>query len=117
MSTYSHLENINLEKKVSDGVEIIVEPDDGITSVNSLTKAVEENGDGTYVLRRDGIYYMEGQNVFKNNIIVKAENGMAIYHKFSQFVMNKVKPLTYIMEPKAMHFSKISFFREGCRNR
>ena len=69
------LENINLEKKVSDGVEIIVEPDDGITSVNSLTKAVEENGDGTYVLRRDGIYYMEGQNVFKNNIIVKTEKG------------------------------------------
>ena len=35
---------------------VIVEPDDGITSVNALTKAINENGDATYILRRDGVY-------------------------------------------------------------
>ena len=34
---------------------VIVEPDDGITSVNALTKAINENGDATYILRRDGV--------------------------------------------------------------
>lgn len=54
---------------------VVVEPDDGITSVNSLTKAINENGDATYVLRRDGVYYLEGKNVFKYNVVIKAENG------------------------------------------
>ena len=54
---------------------VIVEPDDGITSVNALTKAINENGDATYILRRDGVYYMEGKNVFKHNVVIKAENG------------------------------------------
>ena len=54
---------------------IIVEPDDGITSVNALTRAINENGDATYILRRDGVYYMEGKNVFKHNVVIKAENG------------------------------------------
>ena len=54
---------------------VIVEPDDGITSVNALTKAINENGDATYILRRDGVYYMEGKYVFKHNVVIKAENG------------------------------------------
>lgn len=37
---------------------VIVEPDDGITSVNALTNAINENGDATYILRRDGVYYL-----------------------------------------------------------
>ncbi|MFR8657439.1 MAG: DUF4957 domain-containing protein [Bacteroides caccae] len=104
------LENINLEKKVSDGVEIIVEPDDGITSVNSLTKAVEENGDGTYVLRRDGIYYMEGQNVFKNNIIVKAENGTGNLPQIQPICDEQGKTPTYIMELEGNAFFENIFF-------
>ena len=40
------------------GVEIVVEPDDGITSVNALAKAVETYGAGTYILRRNGVYYV-----------------------------------------------------------
>ena len=54
---------------------VIVEPDDGITSVNALTNAINENGDATYILRRDGVYYLEGKNVFKHNVTIKAENG------------------------------------------
>ena len=40
-----------------------VEPDDGVTKVNSLTKAIKENGDGIYELERCGIYYFDGNNV------------------------------------------------------
>lgn len=57
------------------GVEIVVEPDDGITSVNALAKAVETYGAGTYILRRNGVYYVEGKHPYQSNIVVKAEEG------------------------------------------
>lgn len=56
--------------------EIIrVAPDDGVTRVNSLPKAIAANGDGIYELERDGVYYLEGKNVIGNNIVVRAAQG------------------------------------------
>lgn len=52
-----------------------VEPDDGVTRVNSLPKAIEENGDAIYELERGGVYYLEGKNVIKRNVVVRAGNG------------------------------------------
>ena len=53
--------------------EFIVEPDNGIDRVNSLTNAIKEHGDGTYILRRGGLYYFEGKNAIQNNVIIKSE--------------------------------------------
>lgn len=52
-----------------------VEPDDGVTKVNSLTKAIKENGDGIYELERGGIYYLEGKNVISSNVTIRATYG------------------------------------------
>ena len=52
-----------------------VEPDDGVTRVNSLTKAIKENGNGIYELERGGIYYLEGKNVISSNVTIRATYG------------------------------------------
>ena len=57
------------------GKVVRVQPDDGVTRVNSLTKAIKENGDGIYELERGGVYYLEGKNVISNNVIIKASSG------------------------------------------
>lgn len=57
------------------GVEYIVEPDDGINSVNSLKKAIDANGPGTYILMRNGHYYCEGQVTISSNVVIKAQEG------------------------------------------
>ncbi len=52
-----------------------VEPDDGVTRVNSLPKAIAENGDAIYELERDGVYYLEGKNVITKNVTIRAAYG------------------------------------------
>ena len=56
--------------------EIIhVEPDDGVTRINSLSQAIAEYGDAIYELERDGVYYLEGKNVFSSNVVIRASQG------------------------------------------
>ena len=52
-----------------------VEPDDGVTRVNSLPKAIKENGDAVYELERGGVYYLEGKNVISHNVTIRAAYG------------------------------------------
>lgn len=52
-----------------------VEPDDGVTRVNSLPKAIKENGDAIYELERGGVYYLEGKNVISNHVTIRATYG------------------------------------------
>ena len=52
-----------------------VEPDDGVTRVNSLPKAIKENGDAIYELERGGVYYLEGKNVITHNVTIRATYG------------------------------------------
>lgn len=52
-----------------------VAPDDGVTRINSLPQAIAENGDAIYELERDGVYYLEGKNVIKNRVTVRAAYG------------------------------------------
>lgn len=52
-----------------------VAPDDGVTRVNSLPLAIAANGDAVYELERDGIYYLEGKNVIKSNVVIRAAAG------------------------------------------
>lgn len=68
------LDDISIEEKGST-IEIIVEPDDGIDRVNSIANAINENGDGTYILRRGGTYYVEGKTTCNYNVVIKAEPG------------------------------------------
>ena len=53
--------------------EFIVEPDNGVDRVNSLANAIKENGEGTYILRRGGLYYFEGKVSIQNNVIIRSE--------------------------------------------
>jgi len=52
-----------------------VAPDDGVTRTNSLAQAIAENGDAIYELERDGVYYLEGKNVIKNRVTIRAAYG------------------------------------------
>jgi hypothetical protein len=56
---------------------VIVEPDAG-TDVNALPKAIDKNGDAVYILRRGGVYYLEGRYTFNNRVIIKSEEGSGL---------------------------------------
>lgn len=72
--TLQDFPDISIDPGNNPGKEIIVEPDNGIDRVNSLTKAITENGDGTYILRRGGVYYFEGNNTIRSNVTIKSED-------------------------------------------
>lgn len=52
-----------------------VASDDGVNRINSLSDAIKENGDAIYELERGGVYYLEGKNVIKSNVVIRAEYG------------------------------------------
>lgn len=94
------LEDIAIEDKGAD-VGIVVEPDDGLTRVNSLIKAIEENGSGTYILRRGGTYYIEGKSVCKYHVVVKAEPGTDDLPRIQPISDNTGAPPNYLFQMEA----------------